>query len=179
MTDPELASSVLTLIFGYSDHTVRMYPQSDGFIEMCRQIAQFVLGSGKIDVFRIWGHGCDGNQSISAGKDLSDSYQNDAGLYNLKFGEVYYGNVKDLSPVIRQLGDFFTADGHLELKGCNVAAGPGGQQLIRDIADSLGRKVQASMVMQTANAVSYNGYGWTGPVMEVGGADRYFEGSHL
>jgi hypothetical protein len=174
MGDPVLGNHRANIARDYSDGIFKMYPMSNGIVQMADEVYNFVSASGSLNVLRIWGHGWAGGQLIAAGADSQSGVNNASALWG--------PNIDTYSYYIAKLGELFAADGRIELKGCSVAQGTDGERFLIKIAVVLGYPVQASSVVQGGPGNSFaEGVGWNGQVVEATPdyTIKYIQGSSL
>ena len=174
MGDPKLGNDRAKRVKAYSNGIFRMYPMSNGIVQMVDEVYNFVSASGSLKVLRIWGHGWSGGQLIAAG-DGQSGVDNASALWG--------PNIETYAYYIARLGELFASDGRIELKGCSVAQGTDGEKFLIRIAVALGFPVQASSVTQggTGSSLTVSGVGWDGQVVEATPdyTIKYVQGSSL
>jgi|GEM_PF-6976566 hypothetical protein len=176
MGDANLGNSRINIVKPYSDAIFKMYPMSNGIVQMIDEVYNYVSASGSLNVLRIWGHGWAGGQLIAAGGDSTSGTDNASALWG--------PNIETYSYYIQKLSELFASDGHIELKGCSVGQGTDGEKFLIKIAVVLGYPVQASSVTQGGTGTklsSKNGIGWDGQVVEATPdyVIKYIQGSAL
>ncbi len=137
---------------------------SNGVGQMVEDVRN-VAGLRSIQVLRIWSHGQPGGQAVSAAPGINPQGQR-AGIAMT--------NYKDIAGDLGQLAPCFTAGGRLELRGCNVAVGSTGEDLLKALARLLQVDVYAQIENQPIGPVD-----WTGPVLRATPAGMVFRTSGI
>ena len=176
MTDSALGNSREKLVKDYSEAIFKMYPMSNGIVQMIDDVYNYVSASGKIRILRIWGHGWAGGQLIAAGTDSQSGADNASALWG--------SNVDAYSDSLSKLTELFAGNGHVELKGCQVGQGTTGEMFLVKLAVALNVPVQAGQTTQGGSGTSLssaNGVGWDGVVVEATPdyVVKYVQGSAL
>jgi uncharacterized protein DUF4347 len=140
---------------------IRMYPMSNGIVQMVDEVSRVASTKGSIDILRIWGHGWSGGQLVAAGADGQAGADNASALWG--------HNVFDFWPYLAKLAPFFNASGsHIELKGCEVAKGNDGELFLVKLALIFQAPVQAGVRIQGGeNSLLTYGGSWDGIVLEA------------
>ena len=84
-------------------------------------------------LLRIHSHGGAGLMNVSAGQDEASPHQ----------ATIAASNLPALAPHLRRLAPCFARHGALQLMGCDVAQGPAGRALLRQLAAVVGVPVSA------------------------------------
>jgi hypothetical protein len=176
MGDTNLGNQRANMVRPYSDAIFKMYPMSNGIVQMVDEVYNFVSASGSLNVMRIWGHGWAGGQLIAAGADGQSGVDNASALWG--------PNIETYAYYIQKLSVLFASDGRLELKGCSVGQGTDGEKFLIRLAVVLGYPVQASSVTQGGTGSqlsSKTGVGWDGQVVEATSdyTIKYVQGSAM
>ncbi len=153
--DPAVAKSCEQQVQGYTEGIIKMWPMSNGIVQMVDDVINAVASSNALTVLRIWGHGWAGGQLIAGGPGSRSA--------------VWGGNVFDFAWSLQRLADVFTPDGHVELKGCQVAGADVGKLFLAKLAITVGRSVLAGENTQGGpnSAQITPGVGWDGPVFQA------------
>ncbi len=104
---------------------------------------------GSLTLLRFHGHGSPGSMGVSSGT---------RGYPSSEFDVRYYESVMRAVLPLRGL---FAANGSVEMHGCRVAAGNGGQRLLRGMCNALGVPVTAGIRTQYGGGTST--FGFEGP----------------
>ncbi len=149
MEDPVLGKNRQQWLdyLGASSVKINMYGMSNGVGQMISDIMQRVP-MGRLERLRIWSHGAPGMQNVSAGASGS--------------GAVHWASLSlsNIAQTLAQLRPYFSSHAHAELRGCNVAQGSQGEQLLVELARIWGVPVQAGTVVQTTGR-------WAGTVVQA------------
>jgi hypothetical protein len=161
MTDPNLGNDRANRVQNYSDGIIKMYPMSNGIVQMTIDVVNAVAQSQGLDVLRIWGHGWSGGQLLAAGADAQSGVDNASALSSY--------NINDYAWCLQNLCPLFSAAGHLELKGCQVAKSDAGELFLVKLAVILAVPVQASQAVQggAGSNLTTPGMGWDGTVVQA------------
>ncbi len=101
-------------------------------------------------VLRIWSHGSAGGQAVSTAPGINPKGQR-AGIG--------ITNLNEIQSDLARLAPCFTEGGRLELRGCNVAVGSTGEDLLKALARLLQVDTYAQIENQPIGPLD-----WTGPV---------------
>jgi hypothetical protein len=152
MEDPNLGSNRREWLdyLGASSVKIEMYGQSNGIGQMISDITRRA-GLGRLQTLRIWSHGAPGMQNVSAGASGSGA---------VHWASLSLTNLPQVMDTLAQLRQYFAPHAHVELRGCNVAQGPQGEQFLIELARIWGVPVQGGTIVQTTGR-------WAGVVVEA------------
>ncbi|GJE14763.1 DUF4347 domain-containing protein [Methylobacterium longum] len=119
---------------GSGDITIKIAASCNGNAQAVADI-QKSLGSDKIDVLIIYGHGAPGVQGVAMGKDSAGVKENSA---------ITLKAVTDEKSSWMSLRPYFSKEGAVVLKGCNTGRGQKGDELMLALAKAFGVPVTAS-----------------------------------
>jgi hypothetical protein len=176
MADANLGNDRANRVRNYSDAIIKMYPMSNGIIQMVDNVYNMIGAPGSfIEVLRIWGHGWAGGQLVAAGTDGQSGADNASALWG--------ANVNDYAYYLQKLCDLFQSNAHVELKGCQVGQGDKGEMFLIKLAVIFNIPVQAAQLIQggAGSNLTTPGLGWDGTVVEATPdyAVKYVQGSSL
>jgi hypothetical protein len=128
MEDPELGRDRRGQLdrLGARSLKLVMYGMSNGVGQMVRDVAARVP-AGRLQVLRIWSHGRSGGQTISGGHG-GEAYR------VAHWTGISVANLDALRPTLSILTPLFAPNGRVELRGCEVASGEDGQNLLLALA---------------------------------------------
>ncbi len=153
MEDPVLGKNRQQWLnyLGASSVKINMYGMSNGVGQMISDIKQRA-SIGRLERLRIWSHGAPGMQNVSAGASGSGA---------VHWASLSVSNIAQVRETLAQLRPYFSPHhAHVELRGCNVAQGAQGEQLLVELARIWGVPVQAGTVVQTTGR-------WAGTVVQA------------
>ena len=103
-----------------------MYGMSNGVAQVMTEIAQRVPVR-RLNVLRIWSHGRPGGQTFTGGHGGEE--------YRLAhWTGISVANVGAMQATLERLKPYFAVNGRAELRGCEVAQGLAGEQLLLQLA---------------------------------------------
>jgi hypothetical protein len=115
---------------------IRMYGMSNGVIVMVQNIRQAATVQS-IDILRIWGHASQGDQNVSAESGGS-----------IHWSGISVANFPQIKGELLLLRDLFKPGGWAELRGCSVAGGNDGEELLKLLAATWNIPVYGGSVTQ-------------------------------
>jgi hypothetical protein len=131
---------------------ITMYGMCNGVGQMIQDIVG-VAPRGGVDALRIWSHGRPGGQTVSGGE------AGEAGRVQHWTG-ISVANIDALHDQLVGLNPVFAPGARVELRGCSVAGGAPGDELLQRLARLWGVTVQGGTVVQT-------GIDWIPPVHQA------------
>lgn len=131
---------------------IEIYAMSNGVSFMINEIIS-ALGSSKLELLRIWGHGVAGVQMVSTGNQVAGSSASRAAIT--------LENIGEMEPILIRIRNCFAPNARVELRGCKVASYERGQDLIVALAKIWGVPVQAGIMLQDTTGW------WTGNVIQA------------
>lgn len=143
---------------GITPVIVELYGMSNGIPQMVSSIRQRVA-SGQMRLLAIWGHGWSGGQLIAAGGNAQEGVDEGSAMWG--------HNLETYRPSLQQLRPLFTANGRVELRGCQVASGEAGENFMIALARIVNKPVYAATDIQGGQAgLSWNpDQLWNGPLV--------------
>lgn len=156
MDDPVLGTHRRGLARTTGSRIIEMHGMSNGIAQMVSDIIG-AASRGSIGVLRIWGHGWSGGQLIASGTSAQMGVSHGSGLWA--------HNLRQFEAELSRLQPYFQRDGHVELKGCQVASGQAGEDFLVALARIFGVNVIAAVQSQGGRWVS--GQHWNGPLVQA------------
>lgn len=101
---------------------IRIYGMSNGVAEMVKQVCN-AANDNSIDVFRIWGHGSNGNQNVASESGGA-----------VHWSGISVSNFSSISGELARIRSLFKSGARAELRGCSVAGGTDGERLLQLLA---------------------------------------------
>jgi Domain of unknown function (DUF4347) len=103
-----------------------MYGMSNGVAQVITEITRRAP-IGAVNVLRIWSHGRAGGQTFTGGHG-GEAYR------VAHWTGISVANIDALAPTLSELAPYFSPHGRVELRGCEVASGAEGEQLLLRLA---------------------------------------------
>jgi hypothetical protein len=155
MEDPAVGRDVRTRLDArrVSSTKITMYGMCNGVGQMIQDITS-VAPRGGVGVLRIWSHGRPGGQTVSGG------HAGETGRVQDWTG-ISVANIDALQDQLVGLNAVFAPGARVELRGCSVAGGAPGEELLQRLARLWGVTVQGGTVVQS-------GIDWVPPVVQAG-----------
>jgi hypothetical protein len=166
ISDPMLLEFVVPAVSPWTS-PIETGGMSNGVVQVMHDIANRVKDPKKLLLVRFHGHGAPGLAAVSHGKRSIFPGANPFREHTVLSPEVVRQIRPELEKMAPLMGDF----GFVELHACKVARGPGGAQLLRDLAGVWNCPVSAAIDSQAAEGKS--NFLLTGEVVTAypGGAD--------
>jgi hypothetical protein len=117
-----------------------MYGMSNGVAQVISEIANRAPAGG-VDVLRIWSHGRAGGQTFTGGHG-GEAYR------VAHWTGISVANIEAMAPTLAELAPLMAPNGRVELRGCEVANGNEGTQLLVRLAEIWGVPVLAGSATQ-------------------------------
>jgi hypothetical protein len=103
-----------------------MYGMSNGVAQVISEITSRAP-LGAVNVLRIWSHGRGGGQTFTGGHG-GEAYR------IAHWTGISVANIEALAPTLSELSPYLSPHGRVELRGCEVASGADGEQLLLRLA---------------------------------------------
>ena len=103
-----------------------MYGMCNGVAQMISDIAQLAPIAG-VKVLRIWSHGRSGGQTFTGGHG-GEAYR------VAHWTGISIANIDAMQETLKKLTPYLSPHGRVELRGCEVASGKDGEQLLLRLA---------------------------------------------
>ena len=134
----------------------------NGLGQLIQELAARMSGGGEVVLLRFFGHGSPGVMGISDGVGSVRVGGRRVYLEDDDLSSLTPGTVGRAESELRRLTPYFGRYGSVELHGCRVGRGRGGQRMLQQLADIWRVPVTAALNTQYAGGVST--FRYEGPV---------------